>query len=49
MNFRVRVVFDDAAMPLKITKEMSSHLVKFIRTVDVAFNREFLVHLFNVR
>ncbi len=49
MNFRVRVVFDDAAMPLKITKEMSSHLVKFIRTVDVAFNREFLVHLLNAR
>ncbi|KAL7524324.1 hypothetical protein ACHAXR_000527 [Thalassiosira sp. AJA248-18] len=25
-------------MPLKITKEMSSHLIKFVRAVDVSFN-----------
>eukprot|EP00584_Thalassiosira_punctigera_P019327 CAMPEP_0172552606 /NCGR_PEP_ID=MMETSP1067-20121228/46299_1 /TAXON_ID=265564 ORGANISM="Thalassiosira punctigera, Strain Tpunct2005C2" /NCGR_SAMPLE_ID=MMETSP1067 /ASSEMBLY_ACC=CAM_ASM_000444 /LENGTH=115 /DNA_ID=CAMNT_0013340627 /DNA_START=92 /DNA_END=439 /DNA_ORIENTATION=- len=25
-------------MPLKITKEMSSHLIKYVRSIDVAFN-----------
>lgn len=29
-------------MPLKVTKEMSSHLIKYVRTVDVHFNREFV-------
>ncbi|EED91920.1 predicted protein [Thalassiosira pseudonana CCMP1335] len=25
-------------MPLKVTKDMSSHLIKYIRTVDISFN-----------
>ncbi|KAL7448971.1 hypothetical protein ACHAWC_001081 [Mediolabrus comicus] len=25
-------------MPLKITKEMSTHLIKYVRTIDVSFN-----------
>mmetsp|Transcript_32745 Transcript_32745/g.69130 ORF Transcript_32745/g.69130 Transcript_32745/m.69130 type:complete len:116 (-) Transcript_32745:316-663(-) len=25
-------------MPLKVTKEMTSHLIKYVRTVDVTFN-----------
>jgi hypothetical protein len=38
-------------MPLKVTKEMSSHLIKYVRKVDVSFNRELLIlvmvlHLF---
>ena len=28
-------------MPMKITKDMSSHLIKYVRTVDVHFNREY--------
>ena len=28
-------------MPLKITKEMSSHLIKYVRTVNFSFNGEF--------
>ena len=28
-------------MPLKITKDMSSHLIKYVRTVDIHFNREY--------
>ena len=27
-------------MPLKITKEMSSHLIKYVRTVNFSFNGE---------
>eukprot|EP00804_Cyclotella_cryptica_P006555 CCRYP_012807-RA/>CCRYP_012807-RA protein AED:0.20 eAED:0.20 QI:354/1/1/1/0.33/0.25/4/1966/115 len=25
-------------MPLKVTKEMSSHLIKYVRVIDVSFN-----------
>jgi hypothetical protein len=25
-------------MPLKVTKEMSTHLIKYVRTIDVSFN-----------
>ena len=28
-------------MPMKITKDMSSHLIKYVRTVDIHFNREY--------
>jgi hypothetical protein len=29
-----------ATMPLKFNKEVSTHLFKYIRTIDVKFNRE---------
>ena len=32
-------------MPLKITKEMSSHLIKYVRTVNFSFNGEFRLNI----
>ena len=31
-------------MPPKMTKEISTQLFKFVRTVDIKFNREFTLH-----
>jgi hypothetical protein len=35
-----------ATMPVKFTKQLSSHLFKYVKTIDIKFNRKFFVSLF---
>lgn len=35
-----------ATMPVKFTKEVSSHLFKYVKTIHIKFNRKFFVTLF---